>query len=236
MKKYLVLSIIIVIALTINVQYCFAKQSNDTFSFYISTDNVSMGSQLHPDYSPIVLNGIVTASITNTRANNRWTLQVNALGNLISNSQSTVIPISQIQVKGGDLVDYRSLSIESPLNLITNPQIPGKVTYDIGVDYRFMLNWKNVAANDYTTSILYTLTGSDPRGSKGAVQISSVPGNADIYLDGIMIGQTKYVSDKLDAGYYDLAIAKIGYVTYNSELTVYGDQTVDVSFKLKPIK
>ena len=129
------------------------------FSLDLTTSLVDMGSNLNPESSPIDKSSAVTAIVKNSDAIISWSLQTYAAGDISSSVKSTTIPIEQLQFKGGDLISFTSFQATPAIQIETGADEAGVGTFNIGMDYRLILNWNNVAASDYKATIWYTLTG-----------------------------------------------------------------------------
>ena len=129
------------------------------FSLDLNTSSIDFGSNLNPDSSPFNKSSAVIATVKNSDALNNWSLQTNAAGDITSNVQSTTIPINQLQLKGGSLLNFTALRVTPSLEIDTGTSSAGVGTFNIVMDYRLILKWNNVAASDYKAIIWYTLTG-----------------------------------------------------------------------------
>jgi len=132
-----------------------ASLSWGTFSLELSAGSVDFGQNLNPDNTPFLKEPAITATVVNNGEVALWTLSASATGPMTSNIQSTTIPISQLQLKGGDVFSYTSFAAAPPIQVETG----GTGTFNVVMDYRLNLYWTNPAANDYTATIWYTLTG-----------------------------------------------------------------------------
>jgi len=125
------------------------------FSLELDTGSVDFGQNLHPNNSPFYKEPAVTATVKNSGEVGSWSLKANATGDITSNAKSTTIPVSQLELKGGDLDTFTSFVATPSIQVETG----GVGTVNVPMDYKLNIYWNNVAADDYSVTIWYTLTG-----------------------------------------------------------------------------
>ena len=77
-----------------------------------------------------------------------------------------------------------------------------------------------------------TLTLAAPTPIYGSIDISSVPANADVYVDNVKVGTSPMLIPEILIGEHQVKLVKEGYAEYVSRVTVKKDETLEVSSQL----
>ena len=70
----------------------------------------------------------------------------------------------------------------------------------------------------------------------GSLYVTTLPGQADVWIDGTYVGRTPLVVDALAGGHHSIGIAKAGWSPQQIDVSVVAGQTSFSSLKLLPAK
>ena len=115
----------------------------------------------------------------------------------------------------------------------TIPNVPiGEHTLKLSKDGYEEISHTITVASDQTTTFSKSLTGET-----GSISVSSNPSGAEVYIDGIYKGLTPKTISDVPVGKHVIVLAKPGYETASSEITVSSGQTKSLSghLPLNPI-
>ncbi|MCX7718976.1 MAG: DUF4384 domain-containing protein [Candidatus Sumerlaeaceae bacterium] len=91
-------------------------------------------------------------------------------------------------------------------------------------------------ATDDTTFYVMDIPGREPPDYRvaryGALAINTYPTNARIYLDGDYFGRSPQIISRLEIGYHKLRVEKEGYLPYECNVYVKGNETKDLDIFL----
>lgn len=85
-----------------------------------------------------------------------------------------------------------------------------------------------------TTTVQAELEPSPSPGESGIVQINSVPGGANIFIDNVCKGITPLTIPSIETGSYSILIRLEGYNDYSSTFTVNAGQAIQIEASLTP--
>jgi hypothetical protein len=113
---------------------------------------------------------------------------------------------------------------------------PGVYTVRIQKDEYGPYENTSVAVSSGNTTVVSAILplASSSEGT-GSLDISSIPSDADVYLDDIFKGPTHLVIEDLEPGAYMLSIDKEGYDTWYQAITIVAGDTIFISAPLTPI-
>jgi hypothetical protein len=77
-----------------------------------------------------------------------------------------------------------------------------------------------------TASRLVTMTGIRLEATSGSISVSSIPWNADVFLDTVLVGQTPITIDNVAPGTYQIKVSKTGYKDYTTTVQVIDGKPV----------
>jgi hypothetical protein len=77
-----------------------------------------------------------------------------------------------------------------------------------------------------TASRLVTMTGIRLEATSGSISVSSIPWNADVYLDTVLVGQTPVTIENVAPGTYQIKVSKTGYKDYVTTVQVIDGKPV----------
>ena len=79
-----------------------------------------------------------------------------------------------------------------------------------------------------TASRLVTMTGIRLEATSGSISVSSIPWNADVYLDSVLVGQTPVTIENVAPGTYQIKVSKTGYKDYLTTVQVVDGKPVKI--------
>lgn len=88
-----------------------------------------------------------------------------------------------------------------------------------------------VIQSGQTTNIVANMT---QRTGSGTIQISSEPGGATVYVDGVYTGITNLVAGQISPGRHEVKVTRSGYDDYQEWISVQDKETVKVKATFKP--
>jgi hypothetical protein len=112
---------------------------------------------------------------------------------------------------------------------------PGQYTVLIQKDgYEPFENTSVIVSAGNTTPVVAILEETPSSGTTGSLDITSIPSDADVYLDDAFEGSTPLQIVNLDPGAYMLRIEKEGYNSWYQGITVVSGETIFITAPLTP--
>ncbi len=128
------------------------------FKLSLNNGQVSLGSNLDPDNSPVESLGALSVTVKNNDNGRTLYLQTYIDGDLTSAADGDVtIPKERVFFKGGDVSSYAAFNT-SAQTVKTYAAGSSKGHNTVNMDYKINLEWDDEAASDYTAVVTYTLT------------------------------------------------------------------------------
>ncbi|ASJ02845.1 hypothetical protein A3L09_06020 [Thermococcus profundus] len=153
------------------------------------------------------------------------------------------LPLStpgRLRIRLWDLFGHLKLELPNGSNVILNGFYLGKKGDFYLPPGRYRVNVTNPYYEDYNTTVVIqpgqTVTLSpEMKPLFGFLNVDSVPGGAEVYINGSFSGVTPLSRVLLSPGNYTIRIVKGGYEEYSSTVTVVRGQTKSLLAVLKPL-